>query len=305
MKPVIGSVTVLMGLLMGVTGCANADEKSAKNITVGASQTQSHTNNQSIKPAFDTQTIATLNEPWAMTVIAQANKPRQFLVTQKSGKLLLIDETGEKRTISGVPAVAYGGQGGLGDVILAPDFATSYDIYLSYAEAGDNVTAGAKVIKATIKDLDSQLPSLVNIRTIWTQTPKVTGQGHFSHKLLISPDKKYLFISSGDRQKFTPAQDMSGNLGKIIRLGSLDRGIELLPGGAVLRGRLRDLHRAVLHWRRSDPCWWLHRHLEPVGGYRHRFQLADHGDRSDERGCLHIYRHRDEQCGHRQRLGRI
>lgn len=218
MKPVIGSVTVLMGLLMGVTGCANADEKSAKNITVGASQTQSHTNNQSIKPAFDTQTIATLNEPWAMTVIAQANKPIQFLVTQKSGELLLIDETGEKRTISGVPAVAYGGQGGLGDVILAPDFATSHDIYLSYAEAGDNATAGAKVIKATIKDLDSQLPSLVNIRTIWTQTPKVTGQGHFSHKLLISPDKKYLFISSGDRQKFTPAQDMSGNLGKIIRL---------------------------------------------------------------------------------------
>lgn len=75
-----------------------------------------------------------------------------------------------------MPAVAYGGQGGLGDVILAPDFATSYDIYLSYAEAEDNVNAGAKIIKATIKDLDSQLPSLVNIRTIWTQN----AQGHWS-----------------------------------------------------------------------------------------------------------------------------
>jgi glucose/arabinose dehydrogenase len=45
----------------------------------------------------------------------------------------------------------------------------------------------------------------------------VTGQGHFSHRIAFGPDG-YLWISSGDRQKFDPAQDMQANLGKILRL---------------------------------------------------------------------------------------
>ena len=61
---------------------------------------------------------------------------------------------------------------------------------------------------------------------VWQQTPKVKGQGHYSHRLLFSPDGRYLYISSGERQQKTPAQDMSVNLGKIVRLnldGSIPR----------------------------------------------------------------------------------
>ena len=52
---------------------------------------------------------------------------------------------------------------------------------------------------------------------IWRQNPKVTDDGHYGHRMAFDADG-YLFISSGDRQKFDPAQQMTGNLGKIVRL---------------------------------------------------------------------------------------
>lgn len=175
------------------------------------------------KPTFTTKTVATFNEPWAMTALPrEGDESLKLLVTQKTGELFVVDAaTGNKTAITGVPKVAYGGQGGLGDVILAPDFATSNNIYLSYVEAGtgpDSRKFGAKVIKAKLSGLDVGQPSLQAIRPIWQQTPKMKGQGHYSHRLLFSPDGRYLYISSGERQEKTPAQDMSVNLGKIIRL---------------------------------------------------------------------------------------
>ncbi len=55
------------------------------------------------------------------------------------------------------------------------------------------------------------------MQVIWRQ-PKVTGRGHYSHRLAINPDGKYLFVASGERQKMDPAQDTSNNLGSIVRL---------------------------------------------------------------------------------------
>lgn len=175
------------------------------------------------KPAFATKTVATFDEPWAMTALPKANDELPILlVTQKTGELFMVDTaTGAKTEVSGVPTVAYGGQGGLGDVILTPDFATSHVIYLSYIESGigaDDNKFGAKVISAKLSGIDGAAPSLQAITPIWQQTPKVKGQGHYSHRLLFSPDGRYLYISSGERQKKDPAQDTSVNLGKIIRL---------------------------------------------------------------------------------------
>ena len=175
------------------------------------------------KPTFTTKAVATFNEPWAMTALPIINnEPPKLLVTQKTGELFIVDtSTGTKIAVTGIPKVAYGGQGGLGDIIIAPDFATSNNIYLSYVEAGmaaDSNRFGAKVIKARLAGLDTGQLSLREIMPIWQQTPKMKGQGHYSHRLLLSPDEQYLYISSGERQEKTPAQDMSGNLGKIIRL---------------------------------------------------------------------------------------
>ena len=59
---------------------------------------------------------------------------------------------------------------------------------------------------------------LKDVKVIWRQAPKVQGRGHYGHRLALSPDGKYLFIASGERQKFDPAQDMNSNLGKILRI---------------------------------------------------------------------------------------
>ncbi len=164
-------------------------------------------------PPFTSTVVARFNEPWAMTFLPSG----RLLVTEKQGRLrLLTPSTGQLGEITGVPAVAYGGQGGLGDVILHPQFASNQLIYLSYAEAGANGTRGAAVARARL-DLSGSGGRLSNLRVIWRQVPKVIGSGHYSHRLIFGTGGT-LFISSGDRQKSDPAQDMQSNLGKIVRL---------------------------------------------------------------------------------------
>lgn len=162
---------------------------------------------------FETTVIANFNEPWAMVFLPEYN---QALITEKGGKLMLWESEGPVVEVSGVPAVAYGGQGGLGDVILHPDYSNNRTIYLSYAEAGEG-GFGAAVAMARL-DTENGKPALKDVKVIWRQFPKVDGRGHFGHRLAFSPDGKYLFIASGERQKFDPAQDMNSNLGKIVRL---------------------------------------------------------------------------------------
>lgn len=217
----------IIALLFSTAACSESstDNTLTENRSVKTS-TQSEPNDQATeqanteKPTFTTKAIASFDEPWAMTALPSNNSDAlRLLVTQKTGKLFIVDTVScIKIAVSGVPKVAYGGQGGLGDIILAPDFATTNMVYLSYVEAGSNDTFGAKVIKAKLTGLNGTTPSLQSITPIWQQTPKVEGQGHYSHRLLFSPDSKYLYISSGERQKKDPAQDMSVNLGKIIRL---------------------------------------------------------------------------------------
>lgn len=162
---------------------------------------------------FDALEIASFDEPWAMAFLPDG----RLLVTEKSGRLLVVSQAGERSSpVTGAPEVDYGGQGGLGDVALHPDFSNNGIIYLSYAEAGDDNTRGAAVVRARLT-LTADGGALAYPEIIWRQVPKVTGRGHYGHRLLFSDDG-YLFISSGERQKFDPAQDMQSNLGKIVRL---------------------------------------------------------------------------------------
>ena len=166
-----------------------------------------------VEGQFAIQELGTFDAPWAMALLPQG----RMLVTEKAGKLKLRDADG---SVSEVPLpfkVDFGGQGGLGDVIAAPDFAKSGRIYLSWVEAGENDTRGAAVGTATLV-LGSDAPRLDGFEVIWRQNPKVTGRGHYSHRLVISPDRKHLYIASGERQKMQPAQDPKSDLGKVIRL---------------------------------------------------------------------------------------
>ncbi|RZK00646.1 MAG: PQQ-dependent sugar dehydrogenase [Novosphingobium sp.] len=164
-------------------------------------------------PGFTVTQVAQFEEPWAMAFLPGTPFA---LITERKGKLMLWQEGGEVREVDGVPQVAYGGQGGLGDVALAPDFPTSGTVYLTWAEAGDNDTRGAVLGRAKL--VTDGAPKLEGLQVIWRQEPKVTGQGHYSHRIAFSPDGQHLFLASGERQKFTPAQDLNANLGKILRL---------------------------------------------------------------------------------------
>ncbi|GAB5452523.1 MAG: PQQ-dependent sugar dehydrogenase [Halioglobus sp.] len=131
--------------------------------------------------------------------------------------MLLVSADGAgSKTVSGVPNVDYGGQGGLGDVALHPDFADNNIVYISYIEVGKGDTRGAVVARGVL-ETTTTIPSLKEVKIVWRQYPKQLGRGHYGHRILFDA-AGYLWISSGERQKFTPAQDMQSNLGKIVRL---------------------------------------------------------------------------------------
>lgn len=161
------------------------------------------------------ESFGAFNEPWAMTFLPSGN----LLVSEKNGTLLFVDPDERSRVaVKGIPEVAYGGQGGLGDVVLHPQYEKNSWIYLSYAEQDAAGKKGAVVVRAQFSPVAAE-PELENLEVIWRQTPKVTGSGHYSHRLGFGPDG-HLFITSGDRQKQTPAQSWEQNLGKVIRINA-------------------------------------------------------------------------------------
>ncbi|MCP5475758.1 MAG: PQQ-dependent sugar dehydrogenase [Rhodanobacteraceae bacterium] len=207
--------TALAGLLLASCGNATPPQAVAAPAPV-ASPSPATAPGDSAATTEYSSFVATdmgrFNEPWAMTFLPDG----RLLVTEKQGVLKLHALDGATLEIGGVPTVAYGGQGGLGDVVAHPKFADNGLIYLSYVEAGEGDTFGAVVVRAKLVTHDTG-GTLENVERIWEQTPKMSGRGHFGHRIAFAPNGD-LYISSGERQHFDPAQDMSGNLGKIVRL---------------------------------------------------------------------------------------
>lgn len=157
--------------------------------------------------------VARLDEPWAMAFLPGTSL---LAITERPGRLWLRDQdAGSLTAVAGLPAVVAAGQGGLGDVVPGPGFETDQTLYLSWVEQGDG-GSGAVVGRARLTTGDT--PRLEGLTRIWQQTPKQSGSGHFSHRLAFSPDGRYLFVSSGDRQAMEPAQDLGNTLGTIVRL---------------------------------------------------------------------------------------
>ncbi|OYU25361.1 MAG: glucose dehydrogenase [Burkholderiales bacterium PBB2] len=154
-----------------------------------------------------------LQSPWGMTQLPDG----QWLVTQKGGSLLRLPASGQGASvaISGVPAVASAGQGGLLDVAIDPDFASTPWVYLSYAEPGQGAEAGKSGTAVARGRLVGN--ALLDVATIFRQAPKVSGSGHFGSRLVFARDKS-LFVALGERQLGAPAQDLTQTLGKVVRI---------------------------------------------------------------------------------------
>ena len=145
------------------------------------------------EPPFEVEAIGQYNEPWAMTFLPGG---RQALITEKNGTLKLWTVGGAAVDVGGVPAVDYGGQGGLGDVILHPEFASNNIVYLSWAEAGEGGVRGAAVGRARLVT-EGGPPRLEGLQVIWRQVPKMRGRGHYGHRLAFSPDGRLWEVEMG------------------------------------------------------------------------------------------------------------
>jgi aldose sugar dehydrogenase len=174
--------------------------------------------------------LAALSEPWGMTVLPDG----RLLLTEKPGRLRTYADGRLSEPIGGLPRILYRDQGGLLDVEIDPAFARNGLVYLYYTEAAEQQPADARDTRdtrvGTGQDLQDNVlkggavargrldgNQLRDVKVVWRQEPKMIGRNHFGGRLAFAPDGT-LFITSGDRQRFDPAQDAASNVGKVVRI---------------------------------------------------------------------------------------
>ena len=165
-----------------------------------------------------TEVARGLEHPWAMTFLPDGS----LLVTERAGRLRKVGTDGSiSAPLAGVPTVFAEGQGGLLDVALSPNFANDQRVYLSYAEPGENGSAGTAVAYGTLG-----AAGLENLKVIYQQQPKLVGPNHFGSRLAFD-GQGHLFISQGERNDRPTSQKLDMLQGKLVRLdleGNIPKG---------------------------------------------------------------------------------
>lgn len=207
------------------------------------------------------EVLTRLEFPWAMAYLPDG----KLLITEKPGRLRIFENGKLSEPVKGTPKVAFRGQGGLLDVAIDPEFAENHLIYLSFAEPAeeqppnaevnpdprlgrspdrqDTVLKGCAVARGRLEGNEIR-----DLKVIWRQEPKRIGLGHFGAHLVFADGK--LFITSGERQRFEPAQDLSGNLGAIVRIN---------PDGSIPEDN------PFVNKPNARPDIWSYGHRNPLG----------------------------------------
>jgi aldose sugar dehydrogenase len=167
---------------------------------------------------FTITKVETFSYPWRIAFLPDG----RMLITEKTGPVWLVTQEGAKKPVMNVPAVLYGGQGGMLGVFLSPHYTTDHFVYLTYSEPGEPTDAGpsrdSSLALARAKlSIGTDSASLDGLEVLWRQMPKGRG-GQFGAQIAFSPDGQYLYLAVGERQRMTPAQDPDSELGKILRL---------------------------------------------------------------------------------------
>jgi glucose/arabinose dehydrogenase len=217
-----------LALMLALAGCG--DEDAAPVATPSPTPSATTAPPPVTVTAVTRTAVATLSNPWAMVFLPDG----RLLVTERGGALRIVTTTGAvSPAVTGVPAVVPAGQGGLLDVVLDPAHASNRRVYLSYAEAGTGRAAGLAVARGVLT-IDAAGGRLDGVEVIWRQARKVVDDRHFGGRLAFAPDGT-LHITAGERHQGAPAQDVTGTLGKIIRInadGTIPAGQPVLGTGA-------------------------------------------------------------------------
>lgn len=174
-----------------------------------------------------------LDHPWALAFLPDG----RMLVSERSGQLRIVADGEIGPPIAGVPRVYNRGQGGLLDVALAPDFAESGRLYLSYAEpaadAGQQRGQGTAVMAATLT-LEASGGALSDQQVIFRMNRYTNTNRHFGSRIVLGQDGN-LFVTLGERGDMARAQDMTDLAGAIVRIapdGSVPADNPMLDGWA-------------------------------------------------------------------------
>lgn len=182
-------------------------------LLTGTAHAQTNAGDQKPDPdlPFTVTKVASLDLPWRIAFLPDG----RMLVTEKVGRVNLVTPQGTKAEIDGVPPSYVEGQNGMLGVFLSPHYASDHYVYLTYVAPGD-YGGGLSMGRGRLV-LDSDQPRLEGFQVLWQQMPTGKG-GQPGAQIAFSPDGKYLFLTVGDRQRFTPAQDPDQPEGKILRL---------------------------------------------------------------------------------------
>jgi glucose/arabinose dehydrogenase len=159
---------------------------------------------------FKMTTVTTFTLPWRMAFLPDG----RMLITEKVGPLWLVTPDGQKTMVTGTPPVYWQGQSGMFGVYISPNYATDQNIYLTYSEPGD-YGGGLALARARLNATGRV--GLTNLQVLWHQMPKGKG-GQEGGAVAFAPDGQSLFMTVGDRMRFTPAQDPNQPIGKILHL---------------------------------------------------------------------------------------
>ena len=146
--------------------------------------------------------VATFNLPWRLAFLPDG----RLIVTEKVGPVWLVTQQGEKMPIENVPAVLHQGQGGMLGVFVSPHYAKDQSVYLTYAEPNEDRSGSSLALARARLAIGASSASLEGLQVLWRDMPKGRG-GQFGAAIAFSPDNQYLFLTVGDRQRMTPAQD--------------------------------------------------------------------------------------------------
>ncbi|MFK7743681.1 MAG: PQQ-dependent sugar dehydrogenase [Roseobacter sp.] len=155
-----------------------------------------------------TPMVTGLDEPWGIAHLPDGS----LLITEIDGRVLMWRE-GDLQQVAGIPSVVERGQGGLLDVTVARDFATSRTVYLTYSKrqqggSGTALAAG---------QLSADGSQLTNVRDIFEMAQGSSGGRHFGSRVVEAADGT-LFITIGDRGDRPAAQDRENHVGTIVRI---------------------------------------------------------------------------------------